>query len=73
MGTSNHNSDDTTFIIVLVIFALIILLALPFCAWVYMEAVEQRNMVEASIKKLERMQKQFEKDTEQKEQTKSHE
>lgn len=67
MGTSNHNSDDTTFLIVLVIFALVILLGLPFCAWVYMETIEQRNMVEASIKKLERMQKQFEKDREQKE------
>jgi len=67
MGTSNHNSDDTTFLVVLVIFALVILLGLPFCAWVYMETIEQRNMVEASIKKLERMQKQFEKDREQKE------
>jgi hypothetical protein len=67
MGTSNHNSDDTTFLVVLVIFALVILLGLPFCAWVYMETIEQRSMVEASIKKLERMQKQFEKDREQKE------
>jgi len=67
MGTSNHNSDDTAFIVVLVIFALIILLALPFCAWVYMETIEQRNMVEASINKLNKMQKQFEKDRESKE------
>ena len=62
MGTSNHNGDDTTFIIVLVIFAIVILLGLPFCAWVYMETIEQRNMVETSIKKLEKMMRQVEKE-----------
>jgi hypothetical protein len=32
-----------------------------------METIEQRNMVEASINKLNKMQKQFEKDRESKE------
>jgi len=69
MGPSNHNGDDTTFIAVLLVFALVILLGLPFCLWVYLETVEQRIMVEASIRKLNKMQQQFEKDKVEKEQT----
>jgi len=72
MGSSNHSSDDTTFIVVLVIFATVILLALPFCAWIYLETMEQRIMVEASIRKLNRMQQQFEKDKVEKEKTEAH-
>jgi polyferredoxin len=60
MGPSNHNSDDTTFVIVLVVLSMIILLAVPFCVWVYMETVEQRTMVEVSIRKFNKMQKQLE-------------
>ena len=63
MGPSNHNSDDTTFVIVLVVLSMIILLAVPFCVWVYMETVEQRAMVEVSIRRFNKMQQQFEKDT----------
>jgi len=37
--------------------------------WVYLETVEQRIMVEASIRKLNKMQQQFEKDKVEKEQT----
>jgi hypothetical protein len=39
---------------------MIILLAVPFCVWVYMETVEQRTMVEVSIRKFNKMQKQLE-------------
>jgi hypothetical protein len=60
MGPSNHNSDDTSFVIVLVVLSMIILLAVPFCVWVYMETVEQRTMVEVSIRKFNKMQKQLE-------------
>ena len=60
MGSSNHNSDDTKFVIVLVILSMIILLAVPFCVWVYMETVEQRAMVEVSIRRFNKMQKQLE-------------
>ena len=60
MGPSNHNSDDTSFVIVLVVLSMIILLAVPFCVWVYMETVEQLAMVEVSIRKFNKMQKQFE-------------
>ena len=60
MGSSNHNSDDTTFVSVLVVLSMIILLAVPFCVWVYMETVEQRTMVEVSIRKFNKMQKQLE-------------
>lgn len=60
MGPSNHNSDDTTFVIVLVVLSMIILLAVPFCVWVYMETVEQRTMIEVSIRKFNKMQKQLE-------------
>jgi len=72
MGSSNHNSDDTTFIVVLLIFALIILLALPFCAWVYLETIKQRAEVEYSIRKLDKMQQQFEKDKAVKEKPEAH-
>jgi len=72
MGSSNHNSDDTTFVVVLLVFALVILLGLPFCLWVYLETVEQRFMVEASIRKLNKMQQQFEKDKVEKEKTEAH-
>jgi hypothetical protein len=47
---------------VLVIFAIVILLGLPFSLWIYLDTVEQRIMIETSVKKLEKMQKQFEKD-----------
>ena len=60
MGPSNHNSDDTSLVIVLVVLSMIILLAVPFCVWVYMETVEQRTMVEVSIRKFNKMQKQLE-------------
>lgn len=60
MGPSNHNSDDTTFVIVLVVLSMIILLAVPFCVWVYMETVEQRAMIEVSIRRFNKMQKQLE-------------
>lgn len=53
----------------LLIFALVILLALPFCAWVYLETIKQRAEVEYSIRKLDKMQQQFEKDTAVKEKT----
>jgi hypothetical protein len=73
MGSSNHNSDDTTFVIVLVVLSMIILLAVPFCVWVYMETVEQRAMVEVSIRKFNRMQQQqLEKDKVEKEKTNTH-
>lgn len=72
MGSSNHNGDDTTFIVVLLVFALVILLGLPFCLWVYLETVEQRIMVEASIRKLNKIQQQFEKDKEVKEKPEAH-
>jgi hypothetical protein len=39
---------------------MIILLAVPFCVWVYMETVEQRAMVEVSIRRFNKMQKQLE-------------
>jgi len=48
---------------------MIILLAVPFCVWVYMETVEQRAMVEISIRRFNKMQQQFEKDKVEKEQT----
>lgn len=69
MGPSNHNSDDTSFVIVLVVLSMIILLAVPFCVWVYMETVEQRTMVEVSIRRFNKMQQQFEKDKVEKEKT----
>jgi hypothetical protein len=40
--------------------------------WVYLETVEQRFMVEASIRKLNKMQQQFEKDKVEKEKTEAH-
>jgi hypothetical protein len=52
---------------------MIILLAVPFCVWVYMETVEQRAMVEVSIRKFNRMQQQqLEKDKVEKEKTNAH-
>jgi hypothetical protein len=57
---------------VLLVFALIILLALPFCAWIYLETIEQRMAVEYSIRKLNKMQQQFEKDKAEKEKTEAH-
>jgi hypothetical protein len=48
---------------------MIILLAVPFCVWVYMETVEQRTMVEVSIRRFNKMQQQFEKDKVEKEKT----
>ena len=52
---------------------MIILLAVPFCVWVYMETVEQRTMVEVSIRKFNRMQQQqLEKDKVEKEKTNTH-
>jgi di/tricarboxylate transporter len=72
MGSSNHNGDDTTFVVVLLVFALVILLGLPFCLWVYLETVEQRVMVEASIRKFNKMQQQFEKDKAVKEKPEAH-
>lgn len=73
MGSSNHNGDDTTFIVVLIIFAIVILLGIPFCFWVYLETIEQRIMVESSIRKLNRMQQQFEKDKVTKEKPEGYE
>ena len=70
MGSSNHNSDDTTFVIVLVILSMIILLAVPFCVWVYMETVEQRAMVEVSIRRFNKMQKQLEDELKKREESK---
>jgi hypothetical protein len=40
--------------------------------WVYLETVEQRIMVEASIRKLNKMQQQFEKDKAVKEKPEAH-
>lgn len=73
MGSSNNNGDDTTFLAVLLIFATVILLGLPFCAWVYLETIEQRIMVEAAIRKFNKMQQQFEKDKVTKEKPEGHE
>jgi len=39
---------------------MIILLAVPFCVWVYMETVQQRTMIEISIRRFNKMQKQLE-------------
>lgn len=55
MGTPNHSSDDTTFLIVLVIFAVVILLGLPFSMWIYLDTLEQRIMIEATAKKVEKL------------------
>jgi uncharacterized membrane protein YqjE len=59
MGTSNYSSDDTTFLIVLVIFAVVILLGLPFCMWIYLDTVEQRIMIEATAKKVEKLRREI--------------
>ena len=59
MGTSNHSSDDTTFLIVLVTFAVVILLGLPFCMWIYLDTLEQRIMIEATVKKVEKIRKEI--------------
>ena len=73
MGSSNNNGDDTTFLVVLLVFAVVILLGLPFCAWVYLETIEQRIMVEAAVRKFNKMQQQFEKDRAAKESPEGHE
>ena len=59
MGTPNHSSDDTTFLIVLVTFAVVILLGLPFCMWIYLDTLEQRIMIEATVKKVEKLRKEI--------------
>jgi len=59
MGTSNHSSDDATFLIVLVTFAVVILLGLPFCLWIYLDTLEQRIMIEATVKKVEKIRKEI--------------
>ena len=59
MGTPNHSSDDTTFLIVLVIFAVVILLGLPFCMWIYLDTLEQRIMIEATAKKVEKLRREI--------------
>ena len=59
MGTPNHSSDDTTFLIVLVIFAVVILLGLPFSMWIYLDTLEQRIMIEATAKKVEKLRREI--------------
>jgi hypothetical protein len=49
---------------------MIILLAVPFCVWVYMETVEQRAMVEVSIRRFNKMQKQLEDELKKREESK---
>jgi len=59
MGTPNHSSDDTTFLVVLVIFAVVILLGLPFSMWIYLDTLEQRIMIEATAKKVEKLRREI--------------
>jgi len=59
MGTSNYSNDDATFLTVLVIFAVVILLGLPFCVWVYLDTLEQRIMIEATAKKVEKLRREI--------------
>jgi hypothetical protein len=59
MGTPNHSSDDTTFLIVLAIFAVVILLGLPFSMWIYLDTLEQRIMIEATAKKVEKLRREI--------------
>jgi len=59
MGTSNNGSDDTTFLIVLVTFAIVILLGIPFCVWIYLDTLEQRIIIEATAKKVERLRREM--------------
>ena len=59
MGAPNHSSDDTTFLIVLAIFAVVILLGLPFSMWIYLDTLEQRIMIEATVKKVEKLRREI--------------
>jgi len=59
MGASNHSSDDATFLTVLVIFAVVILLGLPFSMWIYLDTLEQRIMIEATAKKVEKLRREI--------------
>lgn len=59
MGAPNHSSDDTTFLIVLALFAVVILLGLPFSMWIYLDTLEQRIMIEATAKKVEKLRREI--------------